>query len=256
MKISNTKIRILIVEDEIILAQDLALRLIDYTYQIVGIAPNAVKAYQALTLYPETDLILMDIMLQGEKDGITLAQEINEKFSIPIIFLTSYVDENLIDRAKKVNPCAYLMKPFNEVQLNIAIEIAFSNFSKNRFQQEVLEKKNYKQKNANILPIKKSLFLKKNNRFEKVLLKEIQFLKADSNYTTIHTKNDKFVYATLLKHFEHKLGNHQFLRVHRSFIVNVDCVQGFEGNLIIVNNTKIPVSKGNKEKVFNLFNFI
>ena len=118
-----TKARILVVEDEAIVAEDLQLAIIDLSYEVVGRAVSANEAVKkAVELKP--DLILMDIFLIGEKNGIDASREIKAKMDIPIIFLTAYTDVELVDRAKSTEPYAYIVKPFQERQLFASIEMA------------------------------------------------------------------------------------------------------------------------------------
>src|SRR5436190_22963351 len=82
--------------------------------------------------YGKPELVLLDIHLFGKKDGIEVAHKINELYQIPFIFLTANSDAETIDRAKKVKPNAYIVKPFTKEELFAAIEIAFSNFTGHR----------------------------------------------------------------------------------------------------------------------------
>ena len=117
------KARILIVEDEAIVAEDLKMILGDIGYDVVGRAASAGDAIQkALELRP--DLVLMDIVLRGKGNGIDASCEIKEKMDIPIIFLTAYSNIELIDKAKSIEPYAYIVKPLQERQLLASIEIA------------------------------------------------------------------------------------------------------------------------------------
>ena len=117
------KARILIVEDEAIVAEDLKMAITDAGYDVVGCATTAEDAVNAaIELKP--DLILMDIVLFGHKNGIDASYEIKKKRDIPIIFLTAYSDSELIGRAKNVEPYAYIVKPFQERQLFASIEMA------------------------------------------------------------------------------------------------------------------------------------
>ncbi len=247
------KVKVLVVEDEAILAQDIAYRLKLMEYEVIGVAATAEKAIKLIETFPKIDLVILDIVIKGQRDGIELASIINKKYNIPFIFLTSHADQYLVERAKNVKPYAYILKPFNDRQVNIAIELALMNFSKNTVERTLVQSKGFSSSENQVLKIDDSLFLKKENHFERVLLKEILFLKADSNYTTIHTKNGSYVYATVLKKIEVFLQSKYFLRIHRSYVVNINLVSGFEGNLLFIENHKIPVSKNRKEAVFNLF---
>jgi len=115
--------RILIVEDEGIEALDLEHRLESMGYLVQGIVATGEEAVgKAAKLRP--NLILMDIMLQGEIDGITAAERIRARFDIPVIFLTAYADEKTLQRAKLTEPYGYLVKPFQERELHITIDMA------------------------------------------------------------------------------------------------------------------------------------
>ena len=117
------KARVLIVEDEALVAEDLKMAVTDLGYDVVGRADNAEEAVKkAVTLKP--DVILMDIVLKGEKTGIDASHEIKAQINLPIIFLTAYTDIGLIDKAKSTEPYAYLVKPFQERQLLASIEMA------------------------------------------------------------------------------------------------------------------------------------
>lgn len=117
------KARILIVEDEAIVAVDLENTLTEIGYESVGRAVSAEDAINAAIAF-EPDLILMDIVLKGKKNGIDASQVIKEKLDIPIIFLTAYSDHELLNKAKTTEPYAYIVKPFQERQLLASIEMS------------------------------------------------------------------------------------------------------------------------------------
>ena len=116
------KARILVVEDEAIVAEDLEVAVTNIGYEVVGRAASADEAMKKAVLHMP-DLILMDIVLIGHKNGIDASHEINEKTDIPVIFLTAYTDLGLIEKAKSTEPYAYLVKPFQERQLFASIEM-------------------------------------------------------------------------------------------------------------------------------------
>ncbi|NPV00807.1 MAG: response regulator [Brevinematales bacterium] len=128
------KRKILLVEDEIIIASSIRKWLEELNYSVIGIAPSAEKA---MVLIDEQlpELILMDIVLQGDADGIELADRIQKKYSIPIIFLTAYSDENTLERARISGPYGYLLKPVNPKDLTIAIENALYKHQEDNLRQ-------------------------------------------------------------------------------------------------------------------------
>ncbi len=115
--------RILIVEDEGIVAEEIRIRLKNQGYAVPGIASSGREAIKAVTEM-RPDLVLMDIKLKGDMDGIDTTTEIRASFDIPVIYLTAYADENTLQRAKITEPFGYILKPFEERELHTAIEMA------------------------------------------------------------------------------------------------------------------------------------
>ncbi|MCX6151073.1 MAG: PAS domain S-box protein [Ignavibacteriales bacterium] len=127
--------KLLVVEDESIIAEDLRIRLVGLGYQVVDVVSTGELAVQrAHQLKP--DLILMDIMLKGDMDGIEAARIIKCTESIPIIFVTAYTDAETLKKAKVSEPYGYILKPFEERQLNISIQIALY---KNQTERKIKE---------------------------------------------------------------------------------------------------------------------
>lgn len=115
--------RILVVEDEGIVAMEIKNRLASMGYTVVAVvATGEVAIEKAAALQP--DLVLMDIRLKGKIDGVTAAEGIRAQFDIPVIFLTAYADEHTLQRAKVTEPYGYVLKPFEERELHIALEVA------------------------------------------------------------------------------------------------------------------------------------
>jgi PAS domain S-box-containing protein len=113
----------MIVEDERIIAEDIQRSLKNLGYKISSIASSGNKAIEDAEKY-HPDIVLMDIVLKGDMDGIEAAGQIRLRFNIPVIYLTAYSDEKMLERAKITEPFGYIIKPFNERELHINIEIA------------------------------------------------------------------------------------------------------------------------------------
>jgi two-component system, cell cycle sensor histidine kinase and response regulator CckA len=118
-----TQASILVVEDEHIVAKDIATRLTRRGYTVVAIASTAAEAIEEAGRH-RPDLVLMDIMLKGDVDGITAADRIRELYGLPIVYLTAYADDNTLQRAKVTDAFGYILKPFEERELSITIEMA------------------------------------------------------------------------------------------------------------------------------------
>ncbi|MEG4216246.1 ATP-binding protein [Microcoleus sp. Pol14C6] len=116
-------IKILVVEDEVIVAQDIAGRLKKLGYAVTATVSSGEEAIQKALENPP-DLVLMDIVLKGEIDGVTAAEKIRTNRNVPTVFLTAYADDKTLQRAKLTDPLGYIIKPFQQNDLRVAIEIA------------------------------------------------------------------------------------------------------------------------------------
>jgi hypothetical protein len=131
--------KVLVVEDEIIVARTIASQLTQLGYTVVGTASSGAAAIdKALSSQP--DLVLMDVVLKGEMDGITAASQICSQRDIPIVFLTAYADEDTLQRAKNTLPLGYIVKPFSPGELRVAVELALF---KHQVEQELRSNRAY-----------------------------------------------------------------------------------------------------------------
>lgn len=130
-------IKILVVEDEFIVAADLKARLNKMGYKVVGTAASGLEAIEKVWR-ESPDIVLMDIVLKGDMDGIAAAEAIKQGYNLPIIFLTAYADQNTFSKAKLTEPFGYVCKPFQEKNLKMAIEVAIQRHSIETQQQRDL----------------------------------------------------------------------------------------------------------------------
>ena len=129
---------LLLVDDEVIIAAELEDRLTANGYRVVGIATTGARAV-AMARERKPDLIIMDIMMPGDLDGIDAAQIIRSRFDIPVIFLTAFADDQLMKRAKAVRPLGYILKPFNENQITATISVALHNNALEKLLKEIFD---------------------------------------------------------------------------------------------------------------------
>lgn len=115
--------RVIIVEDEPLVAEEIAMHVRSMGYKISGIAYDSSRALDLLAR-KEADIVLLDVNISGEMDGISLAEIINRQYQIPFLFITSYSDEDTLNRAKKTLPFGYILKPFSKNDLLTALEMA------------------------------------------------------------------------------------------------------------------------------------
>lgn len=235
-------LKIGVVEDELVIGRTILNTLDELGYSHCGPAINYTEAIEMLE-QEKPDLLLLDIQLSGKKDGIDVAEKLNELYRIPFIFLTANSDGETIDRAKKVKPHAYIVKPFTKEELYAAIEIAFSNFSGNTNSASV------KEPGRN--PIKEYMFVRDGYVFRKIFFNDLLYLESDANYVTLHLKSQKKVLVrSTLNDFIEQLNPEIFIRIHRSYSVNINHVDDVFPTEISVNGIKIPVGKSYKDDLF------
>ncbi len=246
-------IRILIVEDNVIIADDMQSMLEEIGYEIVD---NVIVYEQAVEVLKnkEVDLVLIDIILASDKTGIDLGKHIRENYNIPFIFVTSNSDRATVENAKTVKPNGYLVKPFEQQDLYTSIEIALSNFTaiKNNAGAESQEAEDDKLMSNKVL--KDSIFVKKQHLYYRIQFGDIQFIKADNVYLEVNTVDKKFLVRSPLKDYLEKLPQQKFYRAHKSYIVNVDHIDAINSKDILINNTLIPISKEFKEFIISAMN--
>jgi len=249
------KIKILIVEDEYFIKEDLCDKLGKSGYEICGTADNCDSALELFNKQ-NPDIVLLDIHVHGEIDGIEIGKKMQEIKRTPIIFLTALANKPTISRAKEAYPSAYIIKPYIEKQLDIAIELALHNFHADGGNQAVSPAQNKQAPDNNHYFQKERIFLKVNGRFEKILLDEILWIESDHNYSTIVTVNQKYVLIDSLVSIEEKLSHPHFLRVHRSYIVNMQKVDSFEEYRLFIQKAEIPVSKTHRPEIIRHFKLL
>lgn len=238
-------VKILLVEDELIIAEDVCNMLTKMGYDIVG---NAMDYDEALSILASVtpDLILLDVNLHGKKDGIDLAEVINEKYKIPFVYTTSYSDAATLERAKATNPINYLVKPFKEEQLFTAIELALHKLSENTSTEE----------SKDTLVIKDALFIKDKFKYTKLNINDILWIKSDGNYLEIQTTQKEELIRATLSNFIEKLNSDVFFKTHKSYIVNLEYLTKLETHTVTIADKAIPISKNYYEELIKKLNVV
>ncbi len=247
-------IKILIVEDNVIIADDMQSMLEEIGYEIVDNVIVYEQAEEVLRT-KQVDLVLIDIILASDKTGIDLGKHIRENYDIPFIFVTSNSDRATVENAKTVQPNGYLVKPFEQQDLYTSIEIALSNFvygSKNRPEGDAGEAAADEVTSNSVL--KDSIFVKKQHLYYRIQFEDILFIKADNVYLEVNTRDKKFLVRSPLKDYLEKLPRNKFYRAHKSYIVNVDHIDAINSRDIMINNKAIPISKDFKEFIISAMN--
>jgi len=223
-------LRIIVIEDESFISEMIRMMLEEMVYEVVGVAHNQQKATELIQTI-EFDFAILDINIEGKQEGIELAALVQEK-EVPFMFLTSYADRNTLLEAKKSHPGAYVIKPFTEQELFAGIEMALMH---------------HKVDSA------KSIQIKDGHKSVLVNPDDILYVKADNIYIEVYTKNKKIVSRQTLSAFMEKLPEGQFIRVHRSFLINRNSVDSISKNKIEVGGAVIPISRSFKTELQNAF---
>ncbi|HSC38999.1 MAG TPA: response regulator, partial [Chitinophagaceae bacterium] len=258
------KINVLIVEDEAIVALDLAQGLEKDGYEVAGIADNSAEAQELFSSH-HIDIVLMDVNIMGDKDGIDTAAILLKQKQVPLIYLTAFTDAATIERAKHTHPSAYLAKPYHITNVRIAIELAISNFAVAR-QQEATGKVIPIEKNSPrapgdtsdkeaILQMNDCIFVKSNYAFVKIRLADILYMEAENNYVQLVTAEKKLLLRLPLSQLLEKVRYKPLVRIHRSFAVNMEAMQSFTDQEIMVNKIPLPIGRSYKEEFLKYFDF-
>lgn len=255
---SDERVHILIVEDEGILAMELSDSLEADGYFVVGIANNGRKALD-LCQRQRVDLLLCDITIKGDWDGIETVRHITAERPIPVIYLTALTDRETLERAKQTYPAAYVNKPYQLSSLRTAIELAIHNFSLRTkpvpaTATTVTSERNTPRDKDTILQIEDHLFIKQNYQFVKINVTELLYLEADNVYTTLVTTNRKYVVRQTLSGILERMHLPSLVRIHRSYAVNIHKVDSFNDAELSIGTQLLPLSRGYKEDFLQRFN--
>lgn len=236
-----SKVRVYIVEDDWLVAKEVSFMLQDLDFQITGTKDNAEEALPEIrSTMPE--LVLLDIELAGVKTGIDLAGDL-QTLGIPFLFLTAQSDVSIIEKAKKTRPYAYLVKPVNPENLLAAIEISL--FNSREYLPPPLAR----------LSLDDSIFVKSKRRLERVNVRDIKWVESEDIYALLIVKDTRYILNQPLKVIEGRLPKN-FLRIHRSYIINVDLISAIEENDVIIDGKYLPIGKTYREALMKHIEFL
>lgn len=225
------RFHILIVEDELMIAEMTKSMLESLGYSVVGIAKNFERAMTYFDNEGRIDMAVLDINLEAAKNGIDVGTTINEKYKIPFIYLTSYSDPKTIKNAAKTTPAAYLLKPYTKGDLHATVEMI----------------------RARNTLISKSIVVKDGDLNVKIQSSQILFIKSDNNYIEIMTSQNKYVVRSSLEHFLTEMDDDNLVRIHRSYAANLLKIDAINGQYVLIGDHKCPLSRNYKEEVFIKF---
>lgn len=248
------KAKILIVEDENIVAKDIENNLKKMGYMVTGIVSTGEKAIDT-ALETKPDLILMDIMLKGNMTGIEAANVIREKLDIPVIFLTAYADETTISKAKVSEPYGYIIKPFKENDLQTTIEIALYKHDKD---SSVKKERDLYQSIILNKDSKDSIYVRADYRLNKVNFSDIYYIEALKDYVVINTADNIYTTHATMKEMVSILPSSEFVRVHRSYIVRLDKIFSIKYPYLVIEGKMkvIPIGGLYRKELYGRLNIV
>ncbi len=240
----NSPTKILIVEDEMIIGANISLQLSKLGYDVTGIVSRGEEAMAHVKQNPP-DIVLMDIQLKGEMDGIDTVIRMQQEMDMPVIYLTANADDDNFDRAKATNPYAFISKPFKKLDLQHAIELTMGRLDK--------KDSGSKEEVTCVSPFiqSDSIYVRRNERMIKIMISDIYYFEADRNYCKIFAKNKECLLVMTLKEINDRLPPEHFLRIHRSFIVNLSHVDEVAGTHVVIHKKAIPLSKTLRGELMN-----
>jgi len=245
------KINVLIIEDLLTESEPLVKTLLANNYNVVGVATNFKDAIE-LFIKSKVDILIIDIFLDGIPDGIAFAETITliPNALKPFVFLSNSRDRQIFERAKLTRPFSFLMKPFNELEILYAIEIAIEKFynQANEFSKDELS----------AVISEEYLYIKKNNSLKKVLVSTILYIEVEERYCKVITENESFMIFISLNKISEILDSKIFMQTSRNTIVNSLKINEFvlSDNLIILEGNHNVILNDNYKDFTKKFNIL
>lgn len=220
----NSPFKILIVDDEVLIAEFLKDVLNELGYQNLVLAHNKRQAMiQLEEFHPE--LVLLDIRMKEELEGIQIAERINQEYKIPFIYITAQSDKEIIRKALGTKPAGYITKPFKQPDIYAAIRLVEENAEKNS---------------------EKFLSFKDGYSMVKLSIDEILYAKSNDNYIDLFTTSKKYTLRYTLDWLVEHTPDGMFHRTHRSAVVNITKITRATSKSVFIGEVEIPVSRGNQ----------
>lgn len=230
-------LKTVVIEDEAVIAETLRMMLEDLGYIVPDPAMNPVDGMETV-VREQPDIILMDVNLNSDIDGIQLAAEVKKITDVPIVFITSYADSDTIERAKAISPAGYLVKPFTAQDIYAAIEIA------------MVQAKAPASALSDMEP--QFIFIKSGTSYVKVNLLDIDFIRSEGVYLEVHCSDKKWIVRDTMDSMIERLGSRRFFRIHKSYCINIERIDLIETEIIKIGAAEIPMGRARKDELFKM----
>jgi DNA-binding LytR/AlgR family response regulator len=244
-------LKVFIIEDNTQETLRLQLQLEKNGYVVSGVACSLQEA-TARFMTTDTDIYIIDIYLQGSRGGIEFAEKMNAQATTrrPFLFLTSASDRSTFDLARKCGPFSYLLKPFNELELQYAIELAIEKFAK--------EVNGHFSAAAEPVSLFADgvFFIKKGNTLNKIEVSDIRYVEVDGKYCKLLYGEEKYCIQKSLKQLYDQLPARKFIKIHRNYIVNlkeIDRISLQDHEIILQDGSALAFSRRYLDALINQF---
>lgn len=243
-------VRILIAEDDWIIAKEISITLQDLGFEVLGAFDTGEELLQKLAQL-KPDMVLLDIDLAGQLSGIEVAERLRGQ-GVPFVFLTAMADLPTIEKAKQTEPYAYLVKPVRADTLLSTIEVSLYNYRRKLHAEQPAVATPPRE----TFSIHDHIFVKAKKRLEKIRIADILWIEAEDIYAIIVTPTGRYVLSQPLKNVEERLPSEYFMRVHRSFVVQLDKIAAIEDHDLVVGGKFIPIGKTFRDKLMSKLAFL
>jgi DNA-binding LytR/AlgR family response regulator len=219
--------KVYIVEDVSITRLMLEQCITENGFEVVGSSPTAENAWEEI-INLKVDLILLDIQLVGEKDGIWLGKKINEELQIPFIYITAKQDQHSSENILETHPMGFIVKPINTLQLITTIKIAL---------------------NLNSVSPKKQILIQDGLKAINLTIDDIFYIQSDGNYLHIYLETSHFLIRSTMDAFLAKINQNSFIRIHQRFVINTNKKFEIMEDYILIKDTELSVSLKYKKEL-------
>lgn len=213
-------LKVLIVDDEVLIAEDLKDFLKSFGIKRFNLAHDKESAITAINLF-EPNVVLLDIRMEKELDGLDIADYLNNK-NIPFIYVTAHSDVKTIKEIVKTQPLGYITKPFKKTELLIYINLAIAHLENND---------------------KKQLSIKDGHQTIFIQHNDINYIESERNYVNIYCDSKKYLCRQSLDSVFKELPDTQFFKIHRSYIINIKKINSFNKKEVFINQNALPIAR-------------
>ncbi len=225
--------RLYIVEDDGLILKDIQNTVTNLGYSVSGYSPTAEMALKSIE-DNQTDLVLLDINLAGKMTGTQLGAELQSRLKIPHLYLSAYHDKRTLEEIKQTEPLGFVLKPFDENDIRVALELAC--FKLNQLTKQ--------------MDYPDEIFVKSKHELIPLNFSQVSYIQSSDNYCALHCEGKKYLVKQTISSLEKSLACKGFVRVHRSYLINQKHIQSIQEGHVFVEEHQIPISLSYRSNFF------